>query len=419
MDNFKVKFCIIGAGVSGLAFAGKIPSNEYMIIEKENEIGGYCRTIKQDGFIWDYAGHFFHFMNPDIKRQFTSLLNADTTIYQKKKTKIYYKDTLIDYPFQFNIHQLEKKEFIDCLCDLFQTYDQTDINSFKEMLYAKFGVGIAEKFLIPYNEKLYSCDLDMLDINAMGRFFPKAEPIEIINGFRGNKIQTYNEEFFYSSEGAEAFIRVLMNDLDSSRFILSETVKAIDLEQKKVYTDNMFIEYDYLINTIPFDLFLKIAQIPHKESYTANKVLVYNIGFDSGAEANDIHWIYYPEKKYIFYRVGFYNNILHTDKMSIYVEIGQKGIEKVDKKKYLKRVLEDLRKVGIIKTQKVISYAVLEMLPAYVHISEKTQKEKETIVEFLKEKDVYTIGRYGSWTYCSLEDCIYQAQNLRRKIMDT
>ena len=419
MDNFKVKFCIIGAGVSGLAFAGKIPSNEYMIIEKENEIGGYCRTIKQDGFIWDYAGHFFHFMNPDIKRQFTSLLNADTTIYQKKKTKIYYKDTLIDYPFQFNIHQLEKKEFIDCLCDLFQTYDQTDINSFKEMLYAKFGVGIAEKFLIPYNEKLYSCDLDMLDINAMGRFFPKAEPIEIINGFRGNKIQTYNEEFFYSSEGAEAFIRVLMNDLDSSRFILSETVKAIDLEQKKVYTDNMFIEYDYLINTIPFDLFLKIAQIPHKESYTANKVLVYNIGFDSGAEANDIHWIYYPEKKYIFYRVGFYNNILHTDKMSIYVEIGQKGIEKVDKKKYLKRVLEDLRKVGIIKTQKVISYAVLEMLPAYVHISEKTQKEKETIVEFLKEKDVYSIGRYGSWTYCSLEDCIYQAQNLRRKIMDT
>ena len=88
MDNFKVKFCIIGAGVSGLAFAGKIPSNEYMIIEKENEIGGYCRTIKQDGFIWDYAGHFFHFMNPDIKRQFTSLLNADTTIYQKENKNL-------------------------------------------------------------------------------------------------------------------------------------------------------------------------------------------------------------------------------------------------------------------------------------------------------------------------------------------
>ena len=30
-------------------------------VEKEKEIGGYCRTIKQNGFIWDYAGHFFHF----------------------------------------------------------------------------------------------------------------------------------------------------------------------------------------------------------------------------------------------------------------------------------------------------------------------------------------------------------------------
>ena len=49
-------------------------------------------------------------------------------------------------------------------------------SNFKEMLYARFGRGIAEKFLIPYNEKLYACDLGALDSDAMGRFFPARGP---------------------------------------------------------------------------------------------------------------------------------------------------------------------------------------------------------------------------------------------------
>ena len=52
------------------------------------------------------------------------------------------------------------------------------------MVYANLGKSIAEKFLIPYNEKLYACDLDVLDVNAMGRFFPKADKEDIILNFR-------------------------------------------------------------------------------------------------------------------------------------------------------------------------------------------------------------------------------------------
>ncbi|MDE5206948.1 NAD(P)/FAD-dependent oxidoreductase [Citrobacter amalonaticus] len=59
-----------GGGVSGLMFANKNKDNDVMVIEKENELGGYCRTVYQDGYIWDYAGHFFHFANPHIKSFF-------------------------------------------------------------------------------------------------------------------------------------------------------------------------------------------------------------------------------------------------------------------------------------------------------------------------------------------------------------
>ena len=54
---------IIGAGISGLSYANFI-ENDFFIVEKESEPGGYCKTIKRNGFVWDYSGHFFSFSAP-------------------------------------------------------------------------------------------------------------------------------------------------------------------------------------------------------------------------------------------------------------------------------------------------------------------------------------------------------------------
>ena len=64
----RVKHLVVGAGVSGLAFADWLDSDDYLVLEANAEIGGYCRTVQQDGFTWDYSGHFFHFRHPEIER---------------------------------------------------------------------------------------------------------------------------------------------------------------------------------------------------------------------------------------------------------------------------------------------------------------------------------------------------------------
>ena len=151
MNKLETKYLIIGAGISGLMFANS-KKNDYMIIEKESEIGGYCRTIYQDGFIWDYAGHFFHFKTEEMKQFFMENMKDEKLIKQDKNTKIYYKGQLIDYPFQSNIHQLEKQEFIDCLYDLYYKVEKENYDSFLDMLYGKFGNSIVGNFLIPYND---------------------------------------------------------------------------------------------------------------------------------------------------------------------------------------------------------------------------------------------------------------------------
>ena len=60
---------VIGAGISGLTFAN-YAKGDYLVVEKENEVGGYCRTIKRSGYVWDYAGHFSILIHKNLKINF-------------------------------------------------------------------------------------------------------------------------------------------------------------------------------------------------------------------------------------------------------------------------------------------------------------------------------------------------------------
>ena len=102
--------------------------------------------------------------------------------------------------------------------------------------------------------------------------------------------------------------------------------------------------------------------------------------------------------------------------MSIYVELGFPENAAIDVPYWKETVLRDLKKAGVIQDHRLIAENHLIMDPAYVHIREDSTREKEAIQLALKEQQAYTIGRYGDWTYCSIEDCISQAQQLIAQI---
>ncbi len=420
MNNIKTKFLILGAGVSGLTFANFLKTEDYLIVEKEDRPGGYCKTTIRGEYVWDYAGHFYHFKTEEMKKFFEEKMKDCELVKQDKNTKIYYKDSLINYPFQTNIHQLDKEEFIDCLYDLFNKVEKEDYDNFLDMLYGKFGKSIVEKFLKPYNEKLYACDLNKLDKDAMGRFFPYADLKQIIDNMKKNENNSYNNEFLYPRKGAGAFMDKLYESLDSEKVKLNTCINKIDVANKTAYTDNGdVIEYEYLINTSPLNQFLKLVgrnediELLNKLSY--NKVLVFNLGFEKKSDFNE-HWIYLPEKKYNYYRVGFYNNILNDEKLSMYIEIGFSKDATIDVEKELKDTLENLEKNGIVKDNKLVDHETIIMDPAYVHIEKETSEAIKKYMSNINEENVYSIGRYGAWTYCSMEDAMISAKDLANNL---
>ena len=413
-----IKYLIIGAGISGLTFANYIKDDNYAILEKESEVGGYCRTIKRGDFIWDYAGHFFHFKTDEFKKIFIDNVNSEDIIYKDKCTKILYKNSLIDYPFQTNIHELEKEEFIDCLYDLFNKEEKDNYDNFLDMLYGKFGKSIVEKFLKPYNEKLYACDLKKLDKEAMGRFFPYADLKQIINNMKNNKDSSYNNTFLYPKKGAGSFIDILYNKLDKNKVLLDTTITSIDLKNKIVTTNaGDKYKFEYLINTAPLNHFLELFGDEEferlKDELSYNKVLVFNLGFNKKSKFTKEHWMYIPDKKCNYYRIGFYDNILDSEKLSMYIEIGYDKNADINVKEQLRLTLENLKKQNIIDdTMKLEEYMSIIMDPAYVHINGITYEKILKLKQYLSQTNIYTIGRYGGWTYCSMEDCMIEAKNL-------
>ena len=419
----QTKYLIIGAGISGLTFAN-YADGDYLVVEKENEVGGYCRTIKRNGYVWDYAGHFFHFNTQEFKEKFLDKMNKDEIVYNDKCTKILYKNKFVDFPFQTNIHQLEKEEFIDCLYDLFNKEEKENYDNFLDMLYGKFGKSIVEKFLKPYNEKLYAVDLKKLDVDAMGRFFPYADKEAIIKNMKNSHVNSYNASFLYPKNGAGSFIDILYNELDKSKVLLNTSVVKIDLDKKEAeLSTGDIVNYEHLINTMPLNKFLQLIGNKNEllEELSYNKVLVFNIGFDKASPlCTKEHWLYLPSKDCNYYRAGFYNNILGDEKLSMYIEIGYNKDDVITEemiKEQLNLTLKNLKESGIISDDmKLVDYIPLVMDPAYVHISTETTKKIDSFKEELKNKDVYTIGRYGAWIYNSMEDSMLKAKELAEKL---
>ena len=252
-----VRTVIVGAGISGLATAAFLGDPDYLVLEADDEIGGYCKTVRRDGFTWDYSGHFFHFKHPDVEAWLRARMGDQVIRTVEKRTFIDYRGRLIDFPFQKNIHQLPQDEFIACLHDLyFATQDAAQHRgrpaNFKDMLFRRFGAGIAERFLIPYNEKLYACDLAALDTVAMGRFFPHADLTDIVRNMRVSDNASYNATFTYPEGGAIEYVKALASAVRPNGVSLGERLLSVDLRHRIARTSKRELRFERLVSSVPF-----------------------------------------------------------------------------------------------------------------------------------------------------------------------
>lgn len=311
---------IIGTGPTGLSAAYHLEQlgfTDYILFEKESSVGGLCRSVYQDGFTFDYTGHFLH-INDDYVRSFiTNLIGLEHFNTITRQSFIYSRGVYTNYPFQINLFGLPHNVIADCI-EGYIARDQSKhctTDSFADWVNKCFGPGFAKHFFTPYQTKIFAYDIRKISASWTGRFVPKTSLREIICGALCAPEKSsigYNAQFLYPLHGGiQSWLEKVAQHIKQP-IQLNTRVTHVDLKEKAVHLHNGHIEkFGYLINTMPLNCLLDCLK--EKSSHRlkqatkylkCNKVVNFNLGIKNHT-LNDKHWIYYPEKHYPFYRIGF------------------------------------------------------------------------------------------------------------------
>jgi len=305
------------------------------------------------------------------------------------------------------------------------------ISNFRDWITHSFGEGMARYFMFPYNRKLWKVPLRDIDTDWVEKFIPKTDLAQAIRGGLSDYKRTfgYNRTFFYpKSGGIQAMVEGLFNQR-KEKVVFRKKVSAIYLREKKLVLETgEGLRFDRLVSSMPLPELRNVVKdlspaiIKRLDSLRYVSVYNLNLGVDRNI-CSEKHWAYFPESKYVFYRVGFSSNFSKDSapkgKASLYIEVSYTKDRPLayGRAELRDRVIGDLCKVGILRPQdKIIAENVCDIKYAYPLHDKKRAATVREIKDFLRSHNVCSIGRYGSWEYMTMEECVLEGKALAEEL---
>jgi protoporphyrinogen oxidase len=422
---------IVGAGLAGLSAAYHL-KNGYSLFEKNSELGGMARSIHKDGYTFDYDGHLLHFRNEYTFNLVSELLNGNLAPH-KRNSWVYSKGIYTRYPFQANFYGLPNSIVKDCLMGLIKTRLLSAPNSgsngnFENWIIKTFGKGVADYFMLPYNRKFWTVEPKELTCEWLDGFVPVPDLEDTVTGAISDSTKPYgyNSKFWYPVKGGISELVKGFSDRIKNAHINKRAV-TIDQHRKEiVFEDATIKKFKNLISTIPLpELSGLLVDMPPdiRQAFKALKwtsIYVLNLGVKSDT-LMEKHWVYYPEESVVFYRVGFPTSfsmdVAPAKRISIYAEIAYSDIKIIDKDEAIHRTVNDLKQCGIISDESDVEICLpIDLKYGYALYDSGRKRAVQAIKDYLEKFGIYTIGRYGSWKYMSMEDVILEGKQTAEQI---
>jgi len=413
---------ILGGGLTGLAAAHALAGHDVMVLERDDEPGGLCRTHAGDGFTFDCTGHLLHLRDPALG-DLVERLAPGAFASHERRALIHSQGVDTAYPFQANLRGLPAATIQECIEGFVEAQvararegepDTTRL-SFRAWIEATFGTGIAKHFMLPYNAKLWRTDLDEVECGWVSWSIPRPSLREILQGALGGTVRGlgYNPTFLYPRRGG---IRTLP-DAFAARvegLRLGAEVRAIDAAGRRVVlADGSIVDYELLVSTLPLDRLLGCATglpadlPPAGRRLRAVRVLNICLGVDRPA-ISPAHWIYFPEPMYSFYRVGFPSNLSEAMAppgcSSVWAERSLLRDEPYEEARVVDETVDDLRRAGILRrADRIVHRRVGVLDPAYVIYDRHRSRVLPGVLKALDDLGIRSTGRFGAWEYNSME----------------
>lgn len=425
-----MKIGVLGGGLAGVSLAYFLQEKGHAVevLEKESECGGLCRSFSKNGFSFDLGGHIIFSKDKETLDLMVKVLGKNVKRHYRNN-KVWFKKRFVKYPFENGLSALDKEDVFECLHG-FIVNKHTKPKNFKEWIYYTFGDGLAKKYLIPYNEKIWNCKAGKMGIEWVERV-PKPPLEDIIKSALGIETEGYTHQlyFYYPIKGGiQMLIRAF--ELKLKNVIRNYEVKSVRKIGRKWLVSNGLDEreYDRIISCIPiFDLMNAMKGIPGRVNSAVN-ALKYNsltvvmLGIDK-VKLSDKFAVYVPQRDLIFHRICFHSYMgswyTPRGKSSVVAEITTNpgdGVHEMSDRQLIEHVVRGLDKEGFIAKKDICESAVKRMKYGYVVHDLKYSKNTKLIHDYFRSINIPLCGRFAEFEYLNMDAAIRRALELSKTI---
>lgn len=392
-----MKYLILGAGPAGLTVANKLLQSgetSLNVLEKEPTAGGLCRSEDVDGTPLDIGGG--HFLDDRklkvLEFLFSFMPEKEWNIFDRD-SRIVVKGNVVNHPIEANIWQMKISDQVEYLKSIARAGCNTDEpmpEKFVDWIYWKLGSKVAEDYMIPYNQKMFSKELNQLGTYWLDKLPSVSFEETLISCLekKAHGTQPGHAHFYYPKKYGYGELWYRMADALGDKIKYGEDIHSIDFDNKTVNSKH---QADIIINTIPWTEFDIMTGLPDDLIQGIGKLKHSSIQVEYNEKKlySPCHWIYYPAPELSYHRILVRHNFC-TNSTGYWTETNSERVEPSDKWSYMNQYAYPLNTIG---------------KPEFI----------KTFLQWTESRGVYGLGRWGTWEHLNSDVTVEKAMEMAEK----
>jgi protoporphyrinogen oxidase len=419
-SRIRVDTIVIGAGPAGLGAALALDDSA-IVLESRETVAGLCGTLTLDGAIFDLGGHCFSTPHPAIRRLVFDALEMEE---QKRDAWCWVNGEYVRYPFQQHFSELADSDSRHaCQIGLEAARDWQDAANFDEYLDRRFGPGIAQLFMRPYNRKLWGADLTRLGTEWVAeRVAAPAGSVESNVSKNGRRLPLSKEaSIAYPAKGGygEIFQALARRVVDVR---CGQSVTSIDPRTSTLRTANgETVSWRRIISTLPLPVLLRlIPKVPAAISAAVSAlealpITLVMLVLDGRLETLRQR-IYCPHENICGHKIVLNHNssrwLRALPRHSVQVELSEFSCS-TDVRALVNAVIAGLLRMRVIPSPDYVRRAEVLRIPFGYPVQTHSRSRTVALAQhWLSEHRIYTVGRFGEWAYINSDEALYRGHCL-------
>ena len=417
------KAVILGAGPIGLVTAWKLLENDWTveIHEKQNMVGGMCRTWKWEDFLVDTGPHIYHTPDPELAKfwesEFGDLFVKDE--FWCKNIKGDNFDEYWDYPLFWESISRYPKSLKEKILDELESKnpeEKANAKNYSEYMRAEVGPTLQEMFFKKYPEKIWGISTDEMAPSWAPKRIEFRQKVTPFYHKQWNAVGKYGTGCIYErirdkilKLGGKLNLNSKVTGFEHKDNRLTHVLVA-DKKPLTIGPD------DIVISSLPITLtaFLLGHKSELKFRGICSIFLAYNQPY---ILPEGIHWLYFDSEKLYFNRVTESKKLspftAPKDKTFITAEITYSHgdmIHSMSPDELMKNIAEQVELAGLADREKLLAMDI--NWEPFVYPVQHTGYQEElanTRSIISRFQQLYSIGTGGDFNYADSQILFHKA----------